>query len=117
MNLADIARVAHEVNRAYCEALGDSSQAPWEEAPEWARETVVNGVLMHLAHPDATPADSHRSWLTHKVSEGWVYGPVKDPERREHPCMVPYEELPAEQRAKDYLFRGVVHAMKGGLDG
>lgn len=42
---------------------------------------------------------------------GWKYGPVKDPERKEHPCFVPYDGLPPEQRAKDYLFRAVVHQL------
>ena len=31
--------------------------------------------------------------------------------KKEHPCFVPYEELPTEQKAKDFLFRGVVHAL------
>jgi hypothetical protein len=60
------------------------------------------------ASPDTTPEDSHKNWLAHKVKDGWVYGPVKDVEKKEHPCMVPYEELPLEQRVKDYLFRAVV---------
>lgn len=107
-----IARVTHEVNRAYCASLGDTSQAGWEEAPDWQRDSARNGVRMHLANPDATPADSHASWLAQKDAEGWTYGPVKDPETKRHPCFVPYGALPAEQRAKDYLFRAVVHALR-----
>ena len=44
--------------------------------------------------------------------EGWKYGPVKDAQKKEHPCFLPYAELPPEQKAKDYLFRAVVHALK-----
>ena len=29
------AKTAHEVNRAYCQGLGDYSQLHWEEAPDW----------------------------------------------------------------------------------
>lgn len=36
--LDKIARVCHEVNRAYCQALGDNSQPAWEDAPAWQRE-------------------------------------------------------------------------------
>jgi hypothetical protein len=36
---------------------------------------------------------------------------VKDPEKKEHPCFVPYESLPAEQQAKDHLFKGIVAAL------
>lgn len=30
--------------------------------------------------------------------------------------MVPFEELPNEQKAKDYLFRGIVHAIRDHLE-
>ncbi|BEP44036.1 RyR domain-containing protein [Variovorax sp. V15] len=111
MNREQIAQVAHEVNRAYCASLGDTSQPAWAEAPEWQRASALAGVDMHLAKPEATPEESHLSWYEQKLADGWVYGEVKDPEKKEHPCMRPYEELPPEQRAKDYLFRGVVHAL------
>lgn len=32
MTIEQIARVCHEVNRAYCESMGDTSQVPWEDA-------------------------------------------------------------------------------------
>lgn len=112
MNVKHIARTAHEINRAYCAALGDHSQSTWEEASEWQRESAINGVNFHLRHPDADPAASHANWLQQKEAEGWVYGESKDPERRIHPCMLPYEQLPVEQRVKDYLFRAVVHALR-----
>lgn len=106
-----IARVAHEVNRAYCQALGDHSQPAFDDAPEWQRKSACNGVRFHLENPDAGPDHSHISWLREKEADGWVFGPVKDPARKEHPCCVPYEQLPLEQQAKDFLFRGVVHAV------
>ena len=102
-----IARIAHEVNRAYCASLGDMSQPAWEDAPDWQRSSAVAGVKAH-ANGGLTPEQSHESWLEQKRAEGWKYGPVKDPERKEHPCFVPYSELPAEQRTKDYLFGAVV---------
>lgn len=107
-----IARVAHEVNRAYCQALGDNSQPAWADAPEWQRSSAINGVQFHLANPDAGPDHSHNAWLAEKRATGWKWGPEKNPAEKEHPCFVPYDELPVEQKAKDYLFRGVVHAFK-----
>ena len=107
-----IAKVAHEINRAYCAALGDETQVAWEDAPEWQQQSAIAGVEMHLANPDATPEQSHESWLAQKVAAGWVYGEVKDAEKKEHPCCRPYDELPQEQKAKDYLFRSVVHMLK-----
>jgi len=106
-----IAKVAHEVNRAYCLALGDTSQPPWDEAPEWQRISAVNGVAFHRANPDAGHDHSHNEWLREKESDGWKFGPVKDAEKKEHPCFVPYDELPTEQKAKDFIFRGLVRAL------
>lgn len=111
MNREQIAQVAHEVNRAYCASLGDTSQPAWADAPDWQRASALAGVDMHLANPDATPEASHLGWYEQKLADGWVYGEVKDPEKKEHPCMVAYEDLPAAQKAKDYLFRGVVHVL------
>jgi hypothetical protein len=50
--------------------------------------------------------------MKQKVDEGWVYGAVKDPEAKTHPCIVPFDQLPREQQAKDFIFRAVVHALK-----
>lgn len=108
------ARIAHEVNRAYCESMGDMSQPAWADAPQWQRDSTINGVRFHLANPDATPENSHESWLAQKTAEGWRYGAVKNADTKQHPCFLPYDQLPAAQRAKDYLFRGVVHAMADG---
>jgi len=113
MNNLAIARVAHEVNRAYCLALGDTSQVPWEEAPEWQRRSAIDGVRFHRENPCASPSHSHEEWLRGKIADGWVYGPVKDEAAKTHPCCVPYEELPAEQRAKDYIFSAIVRALVG----
>jgi hypothetical protein len=106
-----IARVCHEVNREYCRALGDDSQPSWEDAPEWQRASARMGVDLHLMG-DFGPEASHISWLKQKEAEGWKYGPVKDADKKEHPCYVPYDELPPEQQAKDYIFRAIVHALR-----
>jgi hypothetical protein len=107
----NIAKVAHEINKAYCEAIGDSSQPTWEDTPEEIRRSAELGVQFHTANPEATPSDSHASWLANKQAEGWVYGEVKDLEAKTHPCMKPYDELPESQRVKDYLFKQVVTSL------
>lgn len=112
-----IARVCHEANRAWCEATGDTSQKPWDEAEDWQRESAIEGVEQALA--GATPQQLHDAWCRSKVADGWRWGEVKDPEARTHPCLVDYAELPAEQQLKDHLFAAVVGALAsaGDLDG
>lgn len=111
MRVEDIARVCHEANESLCVTQGDFSQSSWDEAPDWQKESAINGVKFHLDNPFATPENSHENWLKEKEADGWTYGEVKDPEKKEHPCMVSYGYLPLEQQAKDYLFRGIVHAL------
>lgn len=112
MTVEQIAKVAHEVNKAFCESIGDKSQPSWDDAPDWQKDSAMNGVIFHMRNPDASPSASHDNWLKQKTEEGWVYGPVKDPAKKEHPCCVPYDELPTEQRSKDYIFRQIVHSLK-----
>lgn len=106
-----LAMCAHELNRAYCAAMGDFSQLPWADAPQLQKDSVLMGVAMHLANPNATPEQSHESWLAQKTAEGWVYGPVKDAALKQHPCFLPYAELPEAQKAKDHIFRAAVHSV------
>jgi len=104
------AKKTHEANRAYCASIGDDSQTAWEDAPDWQRASAIAGVtfMLESSAQDWTPAASHESWLAQKEADGWVYGETKDAEAKTHPCMVPYEQLPAEQRAKDELFGDTV---------
>lgn len=107
-----IARICHEVNRAYCQALGDNSQPPWSEAAEWAKSSARTGVEFH-ASGEHGPEATHASWMEQKAREGWTYGPVKDAAKKEHPCCVPYDHLPTDQKSKDYIFRAVVLSLLG----
>jgi len=110
MQTEQIAKVCHEANRAYCQCLGDNSQVPWKEAPNWQRVSAVSGVINALA--GASPEASHENWLKDKLLDGWKYGEKKDSEARTHPCLVPYADLPEEQKLKDTLFVAVVNTLK-----
>jgi hypothetical protein len=112
MTVEKIAQIAHEINADYCRSIGDNTQPTWENAPEWQKSSIINGVKFHLQNPDASPSASHESWLKQKTEEGWKYGEVKNTETKEHPCFLPYEQLPVEQRSKDYLFKQVVNSLK-----
>jgi hypothetical protein len=110
-NIEAIARVCHETNRAYCRTLGDESQLPWEEAPQWQKDSAIDGVKYHLLNPHSKPSDSHDNWTKQKIADGWVYGEVKDPEAKTHPCLKDFTNLPLEQQKKDHLFLGIVRAL------
>lgn len=110
--IEQIAKTCHEVNMTYCNSNGDYSQPHWKDAPEWQRQSAINGVKFHLANPDSKPCDSHINWMNEKLADGWVYGNVKDPVAKTHPCITAYENLPKEQQVKDYLFIAVVRSFE-----
>ena len=111
LSVTHIARVCHEANKAYCESIGDTSQKSWEQAEQWQRDSAIKGVQFRLNNPDAPQSAQHDSWMADKLAEGWTYGPEKMPESKIHNCLVPYDQLPEEQRRKDALFQAVVDSL------
>ena len=55
--------------------------------------------LMALA--EAISKNVHEVWAQNRMNEGWTYGPVRDDQKRQTPCLVHYEELPEEEKAYD----------------
>ena len=110
MTTEQIARVCHDVNAAYCRAIGDNSQTSWADAFEWQKTSAISCVLAHI-EKGLTPEESHNAWRAEKLAAGWSYGEKKDPVRLEHPWMIPYGMLPVEQRAKDYIFGAICTAL------
>ena len=111
IEIDEIAHIVHEVNRLFCEALGDYSQPKWENVPNWQVKSTKSGISAIMANPSLTPEENHKNWLRDKERDGWKYGVEKDVEKKEHPCMVEYEKLPEEQKVKDKLFTSTVKAL------
>lgn len=117
LTTTEIAWVAHEANRALQTIQrhqgNDTIEVspPWSLAPSSQRNSAVDGVLYHQENPDVTPEQSHENWCNFKARDGWTYGEVKDEEAKTHPCLVPFDELPADQQAKDKLFAAIVEAL------
>lgn len=106
----DVAEMCHEANKFYCDYLGDYSQREWKNSPEWLKKSIIQGVVLYRNNPDTTPSESHESWLAEKARTGWVYGKVKDVDKKTHPCIMPYFELPREGQLKDVLFKAICNA-------
>ena len=106
-----VAAVCHEANRTYCEMLEDYTQKHWGQAEQWQRDSAIKGVQFARANADAPDSAQHDAWTADKLKDGWKHGPVKNPAKKEHPCLVPYNDLPPDQRRKDALFRAVVRVL------
>ena len=43
----------------------------------------------------------HEVWAQSRIEQGWTYGPERSDALKQHPCLIPYEELPEVEKAYD----------------
>lgn len=43
----------------------------------------------------------HEVWAETRIKQGWTYGEQRNDELKTHPCLVPYEDLPDEEKEYD----------------
>jgi RyR domain len=54
-----------------------------------------------LALTEMLARNTHDVWARQRIAEGWRYGPQRDDARKEHPGLVPYEELSDSEKEYD----------------
>jgi hypothetical protein len=71
-----------------------------------ALEADVEALIERLA------AHVHVRWMAERTRSGWTYGPTRNDDRREHPGIVPYEQLTESEKDVDrQVARSVVEAL------
>ena len=50
---------------------------------------------------EAIAEHAHNVWAAERQSQGWTYGPQRDDEKKQTPCMVPYSKLPESEKTFD----------------
>lgn len=103
-----IAKVAYQANKAFSETNFDFTHKDWDDISDEAKTSFVNGVIRVFEKPDITPEEIHENWKKEKVDNGWVYGEEKDIEKKTHPCISIYDNLPLFEKLKDKLFIDIV---------
>ncbi len=43
----------------------------------------------------------HEVWARTRIGQGWSYGPTRNDDLKQHPCLVPYDDLPESEREYD----------------
>ena len=43
----------------------------------------------------------HEVWAQSRIKQGWRYGNERSDALKQHPCLIPYEELPEVEKAYD----------------
>ena len=64
-------------------------------------ESLLDGVRFAREHPDMTAEENHENWMFEKYCQGWKFGKEKNFEKKTHPDIIPYDELPEIEKLKD----------------
>lgn len=67
--------------------------------PVDTRDVVLPEELNQLAEQMAK--NVHDIWAETRISQHWTYGPKRNDAEKTHPCLIPYEELPEEEKVYD----------------
>jgi len=54
-----------------------------------------------MALSERLAKNTHEVWSAGRIAEGWVYGKKRDDTLKQHPCLVPYEDLPESEKSYD----------------
>jgi len=127
----ELARAIHQDYVRRADASRDPDADPdrlvsYEDLPEEAKESnrgqaedialkieMIDAKIVPLADSgpatfrftrkelDSLSRHEHERWMRAKREAGWRYGPVMDPFARTHSCLVDYDSLSEEEKAKD----------------
>lgn len=62
-------------------------------------DVVLPEELSQLAEEMAK--NVHEIWAETRIAQGWTFGSERNDAEKKHPCLVPYEELPEEEKVYD----------------
>lgn len=63
------------------------------------KEVTLPEELVELV--EAMAKNVHEVWAETRIEQGWTFGPERNDSLKHHPCLIPYEELPEEEREYD----------------
>lgn len=109
ISIEQLARVVHEANRAYQEVLGQPVDPSWPDA-DWRRQSTIESVL-DILRGNTDFKVQHERWMAERIAAGWTHGAVKDAEAKTNPLLLPWEQLPETEKAKNNLRLSIVQSL------
>ena len=67
--------------------------------PVDTKDVVLDKELLELVERIAE--NVHEVWALGRMNDGWTYGAYRDDEKKETPCLVPYDELSESEKQYD----------------
>lgn len=62
-------------------------------------DIVLTDDIMELC--ELISGNTHEVWAEGRINDGWAYGAERDDAKKQHPCLLPYEELPESEKEYD----------------
>jgi len=106
------ARVIHAVIREIQAVNGEQVIAAWPDRTPQEQEQDTATVREHR-EKGVKARQAHEQWMAMRTAGGWTYGPVKDYAAKTTPLLVPYDDLPWEQRVKDEVYEALIPVLAG----
>lgn len=74
---------------------------PYKPTPIETSSIVLPADLTDLT--ERLAENAHDLWAEQRLSQGWSYGAQRDDDQKQHPCLVPYDQLPDSEKEYDRL--------------
>lgn len=115
MNQYKIAEILHNAISTIPRPDG-SVIVPWDALngilKDRAASTVAHLMEWMKGAPHGIPDEElHDVWYNNMVAMGWAYGPTYSLEQKLHPSMIPFDELPDDEKIKDAIWSGIIYAL------
>jgi hypothetical protein len=110
-NITAFAQIAYKLDQAYQVAISGESRPNWHELKPEDRKNITDRAIYYLTDPNAVVSSLHERWAHTKYSEGWSYAPQFSEEKKHHPMLVSYADLPLSRRVGDTLFMQTIQTL------
>ena len=71
----------------------------YKPEPIDTEDVVLSNDILELS--EALARNTHEVWAQNRIRDGWVLGEERSDTKRTHPCLIPYENLPEEEKEYD----------------
>ena len=75
------------------------TNTPYTPHPIDTTDVELSEELLQLV--EMLAENTHEVWSKGRMEEGWTYGPVRNDELKQHPCLISYSELPESEKEYD----------------
>jgi ryanodine receptor 2 len=71
----------------------------YQPAPIATSQITLSADLVELT--ERLAENAHDLWARQRLADGWTLGPRRDDTLKQHPCLVPYAQLPESEKRYD----------------